>query len=225
MQVANAVSRMRDSDVQKPPGIAEAIDWLAALALLGIEALDAARDRPHARLGAQVRRGPGGRARRRPREARAAAMTDFGVETIELDLPPLAAGFARRLHEAGVPVTPDRAVGFARALGLDAAGVAAAAVLDRALGVRLRPGARRGVRPRVRRRVRREQPCRRARPPEDVSGADGGGLGRRAAPASGRSREGDGVDVPVALASDEERLREQALRRARAAASSRSSTG
>jgi hypothetical protein len=32
---------MRDSDVQKPPGIAEAIDWLAALSLLGIEQLDA----------------------------------------------------------------------------------------------------------------------------------------------------------------------------------------
>jgi MoxR-like ATPase len=42
VQVANAVSRMRDSDVQKPPGIAEAIDWLAALSLLGIERLDAA---------------------------------------------------------------------------------------------------------------------------------------------------------------------------------------
>jgi MoxR-like ATPase len=41
VQVADAVSRMRDSDVQKPPGIAEAIDWLAALSLLGIEALDA----------------------------------------------------------------------------------------------------------------------------------------------------------------------------------------
>ena len=42
VQVANAVSRMRDSDVQKPPGVAEAIDWLAALSLLGIESLDAA---------------------------------------------------------------------------------------------------------------------------------------------------------------------------------------
>jgi MoxR-like ATPase len=41
VQVANAVSRMRDSDVQKPPGVAEAIDWLAALSLLGIEQLDA----------------------------------------------------------------------------------------------------------------------------------------------------------------------------------------
>ena len=42
VQVANAVSRMRDSDVQKPPGIAEAIDWLKALSLLGVERLDAA---------------------------------------------------------------------------------------------------------------------------------------------------------------------------------------
>jgi MoxR-like ATPase len=42
VQVADAVSRMRDSDVQKPPGVAEAIDWLAALSLLGVERLDAA---------------------------------------------------------------------------------------------------------------------------------------------------------------------------------------
>ena len=42
VQVADAVARMRDSDVQKPPGIAEAIDWVAALSLLGVERLDAA---------------------------------------------------------------------------------------------------------------------------------------------------------------------------------------
>jgi MoxR-like ATPase len=42
VQVANAVSRMRDSDIQKPPGIAEAIDWLAALDLLEVERLDVA---------------------------------------------------------------------------------------------------------------------------------------------------------------------------------------
>ncbi len=41
VQVADAVSRMRASDVQKPPGIAEAIDWLAALEVLGVERLDA----------------------------------------------------------------------------------------------------------------------------------------------------------------------------------------
>jgi MoxR-like ATPase len=42
VQVADAVSRIRESDVQKPPGIAEAIDWLRALSLLGVERLDAA---------------------------------------------------------------------------------------------------------------------------------------------------------------------------------------
>jgi MoxR-like ATPase len=46
VQVADAVSRMRDGDIQKPPGIAEAIDWLAALHLLGVETLsEAAMDR------------------------------------------------------------------------------------------------------------------------------------------------------------------------------------
>ena len=40
--VATAVARMRAADIQKPPGIAEAIDWLAALDLLGVEHLDAA---------------------------------------------------------------------------------------------------------------------------------------------------------------------------------------
>jgi MoxR-like ATPase len=40
--VAAAVRRLRSSDVQKPPGIAEAIDWVAALELLGAQRLDAA---------------------------------------------------------------------------------------------------------------------------------------------------------------------------------------
>jgi MoxR-like ATPase len=42
VQVATAVWRMRDSDIQKPPGVAEAIDWVAALGTLGVETLDAA---------------------------------------------------------------------------------------------------------------------------------------------------------------------------------------
>jgi MoxR-like ATPase len=40
-EVAYAVAKMRESDVQKAPGIAEAIDWLAALSLLQVERLDA----------------------------------------------------------------------------------------------------------------------------------------------------------------------------------------
>ena len=42
VQAAVAVARIRDGDVQKPPGIAEAIDWVAALDLLGVEELDEA---------------------------------------------------------------------------------------------------------------------------------------------------------------------------------------
>ncbi len=42
----------------------------------------------------------------------------FGVETIVLDLPPLVGAFSRRLHDGGVPITPGRAVDFARALTL-----------------------------------------------------------------------------------------------------------
>jgi MoxR-like ATPase len=42
LDAAAALQRLRASDVQKPPGIAEAIDWVAALELLGVERLDAA---------------------------------------------------------------------------------------------------------------------------------------------------------------------------------------
>ncbi len=42
----------------------------------------------------------------------------FGVETVELDLPSLVGAFSRRLHDAGVPMTPGRAADFARALSL-----------------------------------------------------------------------------------------------------------
>ena len=41
-QVAGAVERLRSLDVQKPPGVAEAIDWVHAATLLGITTLDAA---------------------------------------------------------------------------------------------------------------------------------------------------------------------------------------
>ena len=45
-------------------------------------------------------------------------MTDFGVETIDLDLPPLVTALSRRLHDGGVPITPERTADFARALTL-----------------------------------------------------------------------------------------------------------
>ena len=42
----------------------------------------------------------------------------FGVETITLDLPPLVTALSRRLHDRGVPVTPGRTADLARALTL-----------------------------------------------------------------------------------------------------------
>jgi MoxR-like ATPase len=39
-QIAGAVQRLRSIDVQKPPGVAEAIDWVHAAMLLGITRLD-----------------------------------------------------------------------------------------------------------------------------------------------------------------------------------------
>ena len=42
----------------------------------------------------------------------------FTLRTIHLDLPVLAGALGRRLHEAGVPVTPERTARFAQALAL-----------------------------------------------------------------------------------------------------------
>ena len=42
----------------------------------------------------------------------------FGVETIYLDLPPLVGALSRRLHDVGVPINPGRAADLARALTL-----------------------------------------------------------------------------------------------------------
>ncbi|HEY5142158.1 MAG TPA: VWA domain-containing protein [Solirubrobacteraceae bacterium] len=43
---------------------------------------------------------------------------EFSVETLQLDLPALAAAFGRRLHDAGLPVTAERAARLADALAL-----------------------------------------------------------------------------------------------------------
>ncbi len=39
-EIASAVARLRSLDVQKPPGVAEAIDWVHAANLLGLDHLD-----------------------------------------------------------------------------------------------------------------------------------------------------------------------------------------
>jgi MoxR-like ATPase len=93
VQVADAVARMRDSDVQKPPGIAEAIDWVAALSLLGVERLDAAAI--EATLGSVLKYGE-------DQEVIRAA----GLEQLVGDRPRLHSPRARS-HQAGGPRGPD----------------------------------------------------------------------------------------------------------------------
>jgi len=41
-QVARGVARLRDMELAKPPGVAEAISWATALHVLGTDSLDAA---------------------------------------------------------------------------------------------------------------------------------------------------------------------------------------
>ncbi len=40
VEVASAITRLRSLDLAKPPGIAEAVDWVSALAVLGVDRLD-----------------------------------------------------------------------------------------------------------------------------------------------------------------------------------------
>jgi uncharacterized protein len=141
------------------------------------------------------------------------------VETVELDLPALAATFGRRLHEAGVPVTAERSARFAAALTLvrpvarrrlywtaraalvsDLAQVKAFdAVFAEVFGSRI-------LEPEPPPDDARSAPTRAVAPPvaarRDAPGAAGAGL-------ADRSRgEGEARDVPVPVAaSDEERLR------------------
>ena len=234
VQVANAVSRMRESDVQKPPGIAEAIDWLRALEPARGRAARRRRGRAHARVGAQVRRGPGRRSAPPASRASSAPVTDehaaetFGVETIHLDLPPLVGAFTRRLHDAGLPMTPARAADLARALALVRPVSRRAPVLDGARRARDRPVPGGGVRRGLRRGVRRPRSATRPFEPDEVQTvaapaddrpaaehetAAGDGAQRDArdristAPRGADDADGAEVDVPLAMASDEERLR------------------
>ena len=87
---------MRESDVQKPPGIAEAIDWLAALSLLNVERLDAAAvDRT---LGAVLKY------EEDQEVVRSAGLGDWCGES-----PSSSSRSGRRLRRRGPAVTPEPA--------------------------------------------------------------------------------------------------------------------
>jgi len=152
----------------------------------------------------------------------------FGLETIQLDLPPLAAAFSRRLHDAGVPMTPERPADLARALTLvrpvtrrrlyftarsvlvsDLAHARAFdAVFDSIFGDRPREGSEHSGDARTAPAPPDE------RPRSEHRTSPGGSAQRdpRAHAAPAPPREGDAdedgvaVDVPLAMASDEELL-------------------
>jgi uncharacterized protein len=133
-------------------------------------------------------------------------VTDFGLETVLLDLPALSSAFARRLREEGVATTPAAASEFARALDLvrpvsrrrlywtaravfvtDTAQVKA---FDRAFFAVF--GGEQLFDPDEVRRSPVEK-----RRPASAPGT---------APSSSESGEAERLEVPVAMASDEERL-------------------
>lgn len=155
------------------------------------------------------------------------AEAPFRVETVVLDLPAVAAALGRRLHDAGLPVTPARESELARAIALVRPESRRRLYLT-ARAVTMTDPSQRAAFDRVFREVFGDgepgpsappeqprmgpapgdtpPPADRARPPAE-SGETGetppGALG----PSEGAEAGGeDVVDVPLAAASDEERL-------------------
>ena len=176
-------------------------------------------------------------------------MTDgavFGVETIDLDLPPLVGALSRRLHDAGVPVTPGTLGRLRSRAHARAADHAAAPVLDRARRVRVRPGTGRASSTRCSSRSSGVEtldedfepddartagapPDERPRSEHRTSLRDGTSADPRATVSASPPGDADDddlaeVEVPLALASDEELLGRGASTRS-SRTSSRSSTG
>jgi uncharacterized protein with von Willebrand factor type A (vWA) domain len=147
-------------------------------------------------------------------------VTDFGVETIHLDLPPLAGALSRRLHDAGVPMTPERPADFARALTLvrpltrrrlywTARSVfvsdqAHADAFDAVFHSIFGAGAAPDRVPRDDARTVAAPPDERPRPDHTTSAGESTRREPRAS--DGEAEDGAEAEVPLALASDEELL-------------------
>jgi uncharacterized protein len=140
---------------------------------------------------------------------------DFRVETIVLDLPPLAGALSRRLHDAGVPVTPERAADFARALALTRP-VSRRRLYAVARAVFVTDPSQGRAFDRVFAEIfgALDPPAPGDEPAVSATGGDSSAAGRDARSRDGlgapqtASGDGDGepIEVPVAIASDEERL-------------------
>jgi uncharacterized protein with von Willebrand factor type A (vWA) domain len=149
----------------------------------------------------------------------------FGVQTVELDLPALAAGFGQRLRAAGVPMTPGRVADLARALALvrpnsrrrlywtaravlvsDPTQVAAFDSVFRAVFGNGRSEESFDL-DEVRTVAVAAPPDDQPRAEHRTVGGEAGATTPAPAPARGEGdQDGPEVEVPVAMASDEERL-------------------
>ena len=147
------------------------------------------------------------------------------TETIELDLPPLAGALSRRLRAAGLPVTPERSAAFARALtvvrpltrrrlywtarGVFVSDRAQVAAFD---AIFLAIFGDRADQPAADQEDARAAAAAQDRPQADRPGAPGeldAAAGASASVSSttpGRDEAEAEIDVPLARASDEERL-------------------
>ena len=111
-QVVGVVQRLRETDLLKPPGVAETLDWARALHHLGAVELDLESSaRTLGRAGEVPRRRHQGAARPRPDAPDVTA-------TPVRDADEILIGFTRALRAAGVPVTQDRTHGYLAAVAL-----------------------------------------------------------------------------------------------------------
>ena len=109
-QVAAGVGRLRGLDLAKPPGVAEAISWTAALHVLGAEKLDEAAAEQTA-----------GAVLKYAEDLDAVRDAGFALRwsaTMANDLAEVAARFGAALRLAGLPVGPGRCERFAAAVTL-----------------------------------------------------------------------------------------------------------
>ena len=108
-QVAAAVARLRTLELQKPPGVAEAINWVSVVGLLGLDHLDEAA--VEQTLGAVLKY-------REDIDLAREQGAGLGGDLLSLDLADVAGSLGQLLHAAGIPVTPERSGRFARAVAL-----------------------------------------------------------------------------------------------------------
>ncbi len=117
-QVAAATEALRGAGLYKPPGVAETIDWAAALSVLGAERARRRHRRRLPRDGPEVPRGPAAGPRLGPRRPGAGGRPARRMTTAEIARDPatVAVAFVRTLRQAGLVVPVDATSRFVEAL-------------------------------------------------------------------------------------------------------------